>query len=127
MLGHLMGWFYSGLLGIDQAAGSTGYAALVLKPQVVDGIDWARGDYRSPRGLIASSWRKEEGRLVLDVEVPVNATAEVHLPAGAGARIRESERPVEGRTDVRLMPRSRGASVVAVGSGRYHFEVEEKR
>jgi alpha-L-rhamnosidase len=127
MLGHLMRWFYSGLLGIDQAAGSTGYAALVLEPQVVDGIDWARGDYRSPRGLIASSWRKEEGRLVLDVEVPVNATAEVHLPAVAGARIRESGRPVEGRTDVRLMPRSGGASVVAVGSGRYHFEVEEKR
>jgi hypothetical protein len=126
MLGHLMRWFYSGLLGIDQAAGSTGYAALVLKPQVADGIEWARGEYRGPRGRIASSWRREREGLALDVEVPVNATAEVHLPASAGARIRESGRPLERRTDVTPKPRSGGAAVVAVGSGRYHFEVEEK-
>jgi len=126
MLGHLMRWFYAGLLGIDQAEGSVGYAALVLKPQVVEGIEWARGEYRGPRGRIASAWRKERGRLALNVEVPVNATAEVHVPAGAGSRIRESGRPLGGRSDVTLKFRSGGAVVVAVGSGRYRFEVEEK-
>ncbi len=100
MLGHLVRWFYSGLLGIDQAEGSVGYASLVLKPQVVEGLEWARGEYRSPRGRIASSWRREPGRLVLEVEVPVNATAEVHLPATASARILESGRALEGRDDV---------------------------
>ena len=126
MLGHLMRWFYSGLLGIDQAEGSVGYAALVLKPQVVDGIEWARGEYRGPRGRIASSWRKEPGRLVLEVEVPVSATAEVHLPAGRNARILESGRPLAGRSDLTRKARSKGAAVVALGSGRYLFEVEEK-
>jgi hypothetical protein len=126
MLGHLMRWFYAGLLGIDQAEGSVGYAALVLKPQVVAGIEWARGEYRGPRGRIASAWRKEPGRFVLEVEVPVNATAEVHLPAEGNARILESGRPVEGRSDLTLKPRSKGAAVVALGSGRYRFEVEEK-
>jgi hypothetical protein len=124
MLGHLERWFYAGLLGIDQADDSTGYAALVLKPQVVDGIEWARGEYRSPRGRIASSWRKEPGRLVLEVEVPVNATAEVHVPAPAGARILESGRRLVGRPDVTPRPRAGNATVVAVGSGRYRFEVE---
>jgi len=121
-----MRWFYSGLLGIDQAEGSVGYAALVLKPQVVDGIEWARGEYRGPRGRIASSWRKEPGRLVLEVEVPVSATAEVHLPAGRNARILESGRPLAGRSDLTRKARSKGAAVVALGSGRYLFEVEEK-
>ncbi|HEX9187981.1 MAG TPA: family 78 glycoside hydrolase catalytic domain [Vicinamibacteria bacterium] len=126
MLGHLMRWFYAGLLGIDQAEGSTGYAALVLKPQVVDGIDWARGGYRGPRGLVASSWRKEGGRFVLEVEVPVNATAEVHLPTAKDALVRESGRPLDGRPDVVPKGRSGETVVVAVGSGRYRFEVEEK-
>ncbi len=85
MLGHLMRWFYSGLLGIDQAEASVGYASLVLRPQVVSGLEWARGEYRSPRGRIASAWRREPGRLVLEVEVPVNATAEIHLPASRTA------------------------------------------
>ena len=35
MLGHLMRWFYSGLLGIDQSESSLAYASIVLKPQVV--------------------------------------------------------------------------------------------
>ena len=110
MLGHLVRWFYSGLLGIDQAEGSVGYASLVLKPQVVEGLEWARGEYRSPRGRIASSWRKEPGRLVLELEVPVNATAEVHLPAAAGARILESGRALEGREDVAVRSRTEGPS-----------------
>jgi hypothetical protein len=124
MLGHLERWFYAGLLGIDQADDSTGYAALVLRPQVVDGVEWARGEYRSPRGRIASSWRKEPGRLVLEVEVPVSATAEVHLPARPGARLLESGRPLEGRPDVTPRSRTGGTAVVAVGSGRYRFEVD---
>ena len=126
MLGHLVRWFYSGLLGIDQAEGSVGYASLVLKPQVVAGLEWARGEYRSPRGRIASSWRKEPGRLVLEFEVPVNATAEVHLPAAASARILESGRALEGREDVAVRSRTEERAVVALGSGRYSFEVEGK-
>jgi hypothetical protein len=81
MLGHLERWFYSGLLGIGQGEGSTGYSELVLKPQAIEPLEWARGAYRTPHGPVASSWRKEPGRLVLELEVPVNATAEVHLPA----------------------------------------------
>jgi hypothetical protein len=125
MLGHLMRWFYSGLLGIDQSEGSVAYESIVLKPQIVSGIDWARGEYRSPRGRIASSWRREPGRLVVEVEVPVNAEAELHLPAGAA--IRESGRPLAASRDVSLRSRSADGAVVALGSGRYRFEVEEGR
>ena len=95
----------------------------MLKPQVIEPVEWARGEYRSPRGRIASSWKKEPGRLVLEVEVPVNATAEVHVPAGTGARVLESGRPLEGREDVTLMSRTAREAVVALGSGHYRFEV----
>jgi len=93
MLGHLMRWFYAGLLGIDQAEGSVGYAALVLKPQVVEGIEWARASTAAraaDRLGVAEGARAARAR----VEVPVNATAEFHVPAGAGSRIRESGRPL---------------------------------
>jgi hypothetical protein len=123
MLGHLVRWFYSGLLGIEQAESSIAYASLVLKPQVVKGIDWARGEYRSPRGRIASSWKREAGRLVVEVEVPVNAEAELHLPAAGGADVRESGRPLASARGVSLRSRTSGTAVVALGSGRYRFEV----
>jgi hypothetical protein len=123
MLGHLERWFYSGLLGIGQAEGSTGYAELVLKPQVIDPIEWVRGEYRSPRGRVASSWRKEPGRLVLEIEVPVNATAEIHLPAPAGSEVLESGRPLARRDDLVLRSRSAHEAVVSAGSGRFRFEI----
>jgi hypothetical protein len=123
MLGHLARWFYSGLLGIDQADGSTGYAEIVLKPQVIDPVEWARGEYCSPRGRIASAWSKEGGRLALEVEVPVNATAELHLPARAGAEVLESGQPLAGRPDIAVRSRTAREAVVGVGSGRYRFEV----
>jgi alpha-L-rhamnosidase len=94
---------------------------------VVSGIDWARGEYLSPRGRIASSWRREPGRLVVAVEVPVNAVAELHLPAGAGATIRESGRLLASSSDVDLRSRTADTAVVALGSGRYRFEVKEDR
>ena len=90
---------------------------------MVEGLEWAHGEYRSPRGLIASSWKREPGRLVVEVEVPVNATAELHLPAAAGARILESGRGLEGREDVTVRSRTEGRAVLALGSGRYVFEV----
>ncbi len=123
MLGHLEGWFYSGLLGIDQAEASTGYAEIVLKPQVIEPIEWVRGEYRSPRGRVASSWRKEPGRLVVELEVPVNATAEIHLPARAGSEILESGRPLARHEDLVLRSRSALEAVVWAGSGRYRFEI----
>jgi alpha-L-rhamnosidase len=127
MLGHVMRWFYSGLLGIEQQERSVAYGSLVLKPQVVDGIDWARGEYRSPRGRIASAWRRERDRLVVEVEVPVNAEAELHLPAGATAEVRESGHPLAQCRDVSVRARTGAVAVLALGSGRYRFEVSERR
>jgi len=59
----------------------------------------------------------------LEPEVPVNAAAVLHVPAAAGARVLESGRPLEGRKDVVLESRTAREAVVALGSGRYRFEV----
>ena len=127
MLGHLMRWFYSGLLGIEQSESSVAYSSLVLKPQLVSGLEWARGEYRSPRGRISSAWRREPGRIVVEVEVPVNAQALLHLPVGARAAVRESGRALEQCRDVAVRSRDNSTAVLALGSGRYRFEVIEPR
>jgi alpha-L-rhamnosidase len=91
---------------------------------VVDGIDWASGEYLSPRGRIASSWRRTPEGLVVEVEVPVNAVAELHLPASRAASVRESDRPLADRGDVSVPSRTDDEVVVALGSGRYRFVVQ---
>ena len=121
MLGHLMEWFYSGLAGIRQAEGSTGFATVEIVPHPVGDITWAKARYRSIKGEIVSDWRIEGGRFLLDVTIPANARAFIHIPASAADAITESGGPAARAAGVKFVGMRDGRAVFAVGSGEYHF------
>ena len=124
MLGHLMEWFYSGLAGIDQPDNSIAFKEVVIAPQVVGAVTSVEGTYHSPYGTIVSEWKKSGNSFRLDVIIPANSTAIVYLPAAANAVIKESNRPVAGKSDVKLLRRENGKQVFKIGSGSYHFDVQ---
>jgi hypothetical protein len=83
MLGHLMEWFYSGLLGIRLDFASKehpGHPYLVIAPEMVGGLSWAKGDYMTPYGQVKVYWQKHKEAIELRLQVPVGLTAEVRLP-----------------------------------------------
>ncbi len=125
MLGHLMEWLYSGLGGIRQAAGSTGFAAIEIDPQPVGDITWVRASHRSIRGEIVCSWRVEGGRFLLDAEVPVGAAARVHVPAASAEGITESGIPAGRAAGVRFAGMEAGRAVFEVGSGVFRFSAPQ--
>jgi alpha-L-rhamnosidase len=116
MFGSIDEWFYRSLLGIN--AGSPGFGNIIIKPQPVDGLSWAKGAYRSIRGLIKSSWKKEANRFILDVSIPPNTKGEIWIPAGSKQIILEGKRKQE------IIRYEDGYAIVQVGSGDYSFEVE---
>lgn len=124
MLGHLMEWFYNGLVGIRQAMGSVGYKTLMLKPEVAGNIGEAKAKFRSPYGLIKSEWRKEKERFEYTIEVPVNTSAYVYLPLAGDGRVTEGGKPVELVKDITFVKKQGGRLVYKVGSGSYFLRVE---
>lgn len=116
MFGSIDEWFYRSLLGIN--AGSPGFGTIIIKPQPVDGLSWAKGSYRSIRGLIKSSWKKETNRFILDVSIPPNTRGEIWIPVASTQSIFEGKR----KSDV--LRYEDGYAIVQVGSGNYSFEVE---
>lgn len=80
MLGHLMEWFYTGLCGINQKEGSTGFRNIVIKPQPVGDIREAQASYHSVNGFIEVSWKKREEFFTLDVKIPPNSEAVIYFP-----------------------------------------------
>lgn len=80
MLGHLMEWFYSGLAGIQQDKNSVAYKNIVIKPQPVGDITFAKATYQSVYGEVVSDWKIENGNFILLVTIPANTTATVYLP-----------------------------------------------
>lgn len=120
MFGSVSEWFYRSLLGIN--AGSPGFKKIVIKPQPVSGLSYAKGSYNSPYGSIASDWHLEGNRFLLNVIIPANTDAEVWIPVKNGQKITEGEKPVKQDSDVKFLRAEDGYSVFAVGSGNYSFE-----
>jgi hypothetical protein len=125
MLGHIMQWFYNGLLGINQADTSVGYKSIVIKPEIVGDIHFAKGSYETMYGTIVSDWKNENGTFSLHVKIPGNTTATVYLPATAQSQIFESNKLLSTQKDIKILNNENGRTAVKIGSGEYWFTVKD--
>lgn len=72
-------WFIQGIGGIRIDESSPGFTHFLIKPAIVGDLTFARTRYESIHGTIASNWRKEGGKVVIDVTVPPGTTASVSV------------------------------------------------
>jgi alpha-L-rhamnosidase len=93
-----------------------------IAPQAVGDIESASVRYRSVWGEIVSAWRKVEGRLQLEVEIPPGAVAQIELPASGVNKITEGGAPLQGTAGVLRIHANGRRVTLTVGSGRYHFQ-----
>ena len=126
MLGHIEEWFYRGLGGLSCDPSGPGFKKIIVKPQIVGDLSGANVAYVSPYGRIVSTWRREGGRLTMDVTIPVNTTATVFVPAKEAAEVTESDQPTEKAEGVKFLRMTDGAAVYQVGSGAYRFRSQAR-
>ena len=123
MLGQINEWFYHDLAGIGcDVARGPGFKHIVIQPQPVGDVTWARASFESVRGRIATEWRRAEGRFKLKLDLPANTSATVHLPASQAASVRESGRTLDAAKGVRWLRQDKDRIILEVGSGRYEFQ-----
>jgi alpha-L-rhamnosidase len=109
-------WLYRYVAGID--LGKPGYGHILIRPHPGGDLTYARGEYDSVRGRISSSWKIEGDLFTLEVLVPPNTTATVHMPC---ADVSEGGGSVVEADGVELLRAGEGETVLSVGSGRYEF------
>jgi len=127
MLGHIMQWFYEGLGGIDQTENGVAYNNIIIKPELVGDISFVNANRQTVYGNIVSEWKKLAGGLfTLKLQVPANTRATVYLPAKTKDVITENNKPVAGRTDMKLTGYENGRAKIELGSGFYMFTVQSK-
>ena len=67
--------------------------------------------------------RKREGqKLSMEVTIPSNTTATLHVPTKEAAAVTESGKPASEAKGVKFLRMENGAAVYAVGSGSYQFQ-----
>lgn len=119
MFGSISEWFFRSLLGINAAA--PGFEKVLIKPQPAGNLTWAKGNYQSIRGNIASDWRKTNGQFQLHVSIPANTTAEVWIISKENDVITEGGKPIDQTKEIKLLRYEKGYAVLSIGSGSYHF------
>ncbi len=127
MLGHLMEWFYNGLGGIGQTEESVAYKEVKIEPQVVGGIAKTSASFESPYGTIRSVWQDAEATFELDIEIPVNTTAIIVLPAKNTDQVFESGKSLSDKPGIEFINQTDGEILLRTGSGQYSFEVVKNR
>jgi alpha-L-rhamnosidase len=84
-LGAVSGFIMRRLVGID--ALDPGFRRILVRPLVTQASRQGAGKYISPMGPIRTDWSvSRAGRLSLELDIPVNTTAQLVLPLGRYAR-----------------------------------------
>ncbi len=119
--GAVGSWMYQNIGGIAPAA--AGYKQIRIAPAIGGGLTHGQGSYDSAYGTIATSWNVTGGDLALHVDVPVNTTAKVVIPAESAYAVTEGGRPLDGVDGVSGFSSGGGDVTVSLGSGSYDFAV----
>ena len=82
MFGDVSNWFFQWIAGIGLDPEAPAFKHIIIRPQPVGDLTWAKASYDSPYGRISSSWKKDTKGFHLDIEIPANTSATVMLPGG---------------------------------------------
>lgn len=134
MFGSVDAWFYKVLAGISPDPSAPGFEKVIIKPYVVGNLSHVSASLKTIRGLISSSWRREENSLAMEVTLPVNSKGKVNIPAlglrnpvvrESGEVIYKDNSFVLGVPGITSGRRHNEYIAFDVGAGSYSFRIEE--
>jgi hypothetical protein len=76
----------------------------------------------SVKGMIRSSWKKENGSISLNIIIPGNSRATVYVPTKNVKSITESSRGISKVKEIKFLFAQEDYAVYQVGSGTYNFK-----
>jgi alpha-L-rhamnosidase len=92
-----------------------------IKPFIPIELTRASASIETPRGVLASEWRRSERALELIVTIPGNTSGEVYVPAGLGDDV-----TLAGHSGPQLLRREDDYAIFAAGTGKHIFEVRHR-
>ena len=135
MFGSVGAWLYQALAGITQSEKSSGFRNILIQPRMVRDLRFVAGSIHTPRGMITSAWTKSDRHISLDVTIPVNAQAEIHLPkfVWKDVTLKENEKQIysgqkfrTGVQGIQMVEETQQSVIIKIGSGRYSFQLTGK-
>ena len=80
MLGQIDEWFFRSLAGIQIDPQQPGMKHLIIKPEPVGDLKFVKASTQTLYGKVSVQWNKDGNSFKLQINIPVNCTADVYLP-----------------------------------------------
>ncbi len=113
-------WLYQVVAGIGIDETTPGYKHIIIRPRPGGGLTRAGATHESMYGTIVSDWEIKDGILLMEVEIPVNTSASIHIPADP-KNIELGESPLPG-SDMEFTTVD-GETILEAGSGHYTIRI----
>jgi len=125
------GYFIKGFAGIRPDPEKLGMQHFIVKPSPVGDLTFANTSYESMYGNVVVNWKKEDGGgAIFNIEIPVNTSAKIYIPANESSAIFEGETIAENVKGIQYLGTEKSDAVgnyiiYQVGSGCYNFKVNK--
>ncbi|MBD1363248.1 family 78 glycoside hydrolase catalytic domain [Mucilaginibacter sp. ZT4R22] len=119
--GAIGDWMYRVMVGLDTYNDGPGYKHIKIMPHPGGGFTNASASLQTYYGTVSSAWAIADGQLNFDVEIPVNTTASVYIPAKDAANVMDSGKPLKNGKPYQPANSKENYIMVELGSGTYHF------
>jgi alpha-L-rhamnosidase len=116
---------YRKMVGLDTYEDGPGYKHIKIQPHIGGGFTNATASLQTYYGKLSNSWKVENDRILMDVEIPANTTATVYIPAANADAVTESGKPLSSLSDIKIAGSKDGYVALQLGSGIYHFETRK--
>jgi alpha-L-rhamnosidase len=123
--GAIGDWMYRILAGLDTDIEGPGYKKIIIKPYIGGKITQASASLDTYYGKLSSGWTIENNKFILAIEIPANTSATVFIPAKNVASISENGVSIGTIPAYQQSTVADGYVKVSIGSGKYHFEVNQ--
>ncbi|WP_299062786.1 family 78 glycoside hydrolase catalytic domain [uncultured Polaribacter sp.] len=124
------GYFIKGFGGIRPNPEKLGMQNMLIKPALVGNLTFANTSYTSMYGDVVVNWKKEDKGATFYIEIPINTTAKIYLPATQKEDITEHGIAIKNTKGIQYIGSEKNAAVgnyiiLNVASGVYNFKVDE--
>lgn len=121
MCGDILEWLHGYLVGIRPDPDSPGFKHFLLEPNPVGNLTWAKGHHDGSYGRISLHWRRQDGKLLVDITVPPNSSATLRLPTTDPNAVREQDKPLSQAAGISSVNNTPNHITLTLAAGVYQF------
>jgi alpha-L-rhamnosidase len=126
--GAIGDWMYRMVAGLDMDESEPAYKRIRIQPRIGGKeLTYARTTHESMYGRIVSAWKITHEEVTVEVEIPVNTTAQVILPFAEKGNVKENGIGLTKAVGIFDINQTENGVSLVVGSGNYRFIYKNER